>query len=790
MIIQHNMMAMNTGRQFSIVNHAKTKSAEKLSSGYRINRAADDAAGLSISEKMRNQIRGLNQAMQNVEDGISLVRVADGALEETHNILKRIGELAVHAANDTNNQDDREMMDAEVQQLKTELKSIFKRTEFNGQKIFDGPFVPEITGRPNDLQLFNVDSDTHGGYGGVTINNIRYTWEEMGVAFEEDGVTFVGGTYEFNTWDGERVVLNLKEGSKAPYVERENTWRADETGLYVNEKLAATWQQMNMSNDLQAGTYSFDWSGTTISFEVNGGDTLSDIISEINNRDFNAKVSWRNEYSGTSYEKAVDISDASLEMKITDSWKSSLPTENDYFYIVADEEGVQLKDSQNKSYTKMLWSDFKDVSGTAGSSSNGGYPIVDWGVSNGSNGSSSITLDDSAVYRYKDNKTGLQFDFRLSDEASRIEVISGISQDKITQRIVAPVAATVTQASSDSRFSVSASVGMKYDLQYSTGKSFNAWSTPFNTSYNVNKTSTGYELEYKLDTNQVRTMKASISDAAFRSALKNGGTMSINFSEENGKTDFSFGMTYTVQKFDTSQVRAKAAEKTTEWFSQNVNVGLQQGDDGYIEVGGTEWNRIYNEKYQEKYNEQYEIYFNRYVDDAFNYLKNTGISTAQTAQPYQQIYINESANQSKKTSFDAILNPIEKSLVIQSGANSGEVTTVRWNCLNLATIGMGGANVLDRSNASDAMYQVERAVKMISAERSKFGAAENRLEKCYNNNANYAENLQSAESKLRDTDMAAEMARYSKQKILEQAGQAMLAQANQMNQSVLQLLQV
>lgn len=131
MIIQHNMPAININRFFGMNQKLICKNAEKLSSGYRINRAGDDAAGLSISEKMRNQIRGLNQATKNIEDGISLIQTAEGALNETHSILARMRELAVQAANDTNDTSDRAMIQAEVDELVKEIDRIAYNTEFN-----------------------------------------------------------------------------------------------------------------------------------------------------------------------------------------------------------------------------------------------------------------------------------------------------------------------------------------------------------------------------------------------------------------------------------------------------------------------------------------------------------------------------------------------------------------------------------------------------------------------------------------------------------------------------------
>ena len=116
MVVQHNMTAMNANRQLGITQNAQAKSSEKLSTGYRINRAGDDAAGLSISEKMRSQIRGLNKASDNAQNGISLIQVAEGALNETHSILQRMNELATQAANDTNTSVDRNAIQSEIDQ--------------------------------------------------------------------------------------------------------------------------------------------------------------------------------------------------------------------------------------------------------------------------------------------------------------------------------------------------------------------------------------------------------------------------------------------------------------------------------------------------------------------------------------------------------------------------------------------------------------------------------------------------------------------------------------------------
>lgn len=140
MVVQHNLTAMNANRQLGITTSNQAKSTEKLSSGYKINRAADDAAGLSISEKMRSQIRGLNQASDNAQDGVSLIQSAEGALNEAHSILQRMNELAVKAANDTNQSIDRTAVQAEINALATEISRIATTTQFNKQDLLDGSF--------------------------------------------------------------------------------------------------------------------------------------------------------------------------------------------------------------------------------------------------------------------------------------------------------------------------------------------------------------------------------------------------------------------------------------------------------------------------------------------------------------------------------------------------------------------------------------------------------------------------------------------------------------------------
>ena len=166
MIVQHNLTAMNSNRMLGITTDSQAKSTEKLSSGYKINRAADDAAGLAISEKMRRQMRGLTQASANAQDGISCVQTAEGALAEVHDMLQRMNELAIKASNDTMTSVDRGYIDAEVQQLKTEIDRVRSTTTFNEMNLLTGEFtgknlqVGAEKGQFISISIANMDCET------------------------------------------------------------------------------------------------------------------------------------------------------------------------------------------------------------------------------------------------------------------------------------------------------------------------------------------------------------------------------------------------------------------------------------------------------------------------------------------------------------------------------------------------------------------------------------------------------------------------------------------------------
>ena len=186
MVVQHNLQAMNANRMLNITTGSQSKSAEKLSSGYRINRAADDAAGLSISEKMRKQIRGLDQASTNAEDGVSAVQTAEGALTEVHSMLQRMNELAVQASNGTNSKTDRDAIQSEIDQLTTEIDRVAETTKFNESYLLKG----DADGNTKNVYMKGHDA---GLKGTLTDGATTATFKVAAGALDDGKKVTIGG---------------------------------------------------------------------------------------------------------------------------------------------------------------------------------------------------------------------------------------------------------------------------------------------------------------------------------------------------------------------------------------------------------------------------------------------------------------------------------------------------------------------------------------------------------------------------------------------------------------------
>jgi flagellin len=259
MRINNNIMALNTNRQLGINNSNTAKSLEKLSSGYRINRAGDDAAGLSISEKMRAQIRGLNMASKNAQDGISLIQTAEGALTETHAILQRMRELAVQSASDTNQDVDRKAIQDEIDQLAVEITRIANNTEFNQQTLLNGGItdskfhIGANEGQNISLAISAMDAATLGVARDALEANLA------------EGATKVAGVKIDDTNLGSAIVDGAELALTADDTAAKTTWAAANTGL------------TNMT--IQSKQNSSKYNDYTISINLDGDEDTAPVVS-------------------------------------------------------------------------------------------------------------------------------------------------------------------------------------------------------------------------------------------------------------------------------------------------------------------------------------------------------------------------------------------------------------------------------------------------------------------------------------------------------------------------------
>ncbi|WMT40662.1 flagellin [Paenibacillus sp. D2_2] len=284
MIINHNIAALNTHRQLSANTSASSKNLEKLSSGLRINRAGDDAAGLAISEKMRGQIRGLDMASKNAQDGISLIQTAEGALTETHSILQRMRELAVQSATDTNTDKDRANLQKEVDQLAQELTRIGKDTEFNTKKLLDGSFqgtfhIGANEGQNISLTVGDMRSSALGVIGGATVDSTGTVTAsatgELSLVKGESYTVRDNGNGKYDLLDSSNKVIAKSTDGLTFTMEKADGSGAGATGKVVFDQkvtsgavsfdgTGATGKAQFANSGLESGTYTYNAADKTI----------------------------------------------------------------------------------------------------------------------------------------------------------------------------------------------------------------------------------------------------------------------------------------------------------------------------------------------------------------------------------------------------------------------------------------------------------------------------------------------------------------------------------------------
>ena len=358
MIVQHNLTAMNANRMLGIVSNNQAKSTEKLSSGYRINRAADDAAGLAISEKMRSQIRGLTQASTNAEDGISMIQTAEGALNESHSILQRMRQLAVQAANGTETDNDRDNIQDEIEQLQDELDRIAETTEFNTMKLLDGTFDGTNTSTTTAGPKYGMYDGKLGAF---------VTSDIVGVQVATNTSATVGG--ESAIWDEAGKKLTISLANNKTYTQ------ADIDGLIKNAKQEDSIAEntpANVTVQLATGVYTATAGTvtTTTATEAGAKSTTGDVELVTDNFVGANTINITSNKYGKDYDISIrfmfDADAGKEEVELSTSPVYDM-TAADITNAVATPAGYEIHLQSGKEYTSQ---DLEDLLSTVGLSVN------------------------------------------------------------------------------------------------------------------------------------------------------------------------------------------------------------------------------------------------------------------------------------------------------------------------------------------------------------------------------------------------------------------------------------
>jgi flagellin len=771
MRINHNLTAINTHRQMGISELDGSKSMEKLSSGFRINRAGDDAAGLAISEKMRGQVRGLSMASKNSSDTISLIQTAEGALAETHSILQRMRELSVQSANDTNTDKDREELQAEVTQLKAEIDRIGNTTEFNTKKLLEGSATgvrDEIVGnlRVNNNSSVVIDANMEKAMFGSIADDKSWAFDgaymlvktnqthdaDSNNVFKAEDYNLVGpdgNVYKFKTYTPDTKIL--ANGLEANTIIAEGGETRKLTGTagaaisgFVNWPTGATTTQIGAAltdkdlnlvgqNSILVAGSNFTLTGVGSVGVTNGGVTLNGISTITKDTDDRLSLTL----SGGSNNVKVEVGQS-----------------------ITLDDGTVLKN--NGSGNVSIENGSLKLNAAAGldtTASTGNVKDFSIAAQSTLAGSSTVKMD--------------KLDLVL---ASNLDVSSGTIATNVT---------------------VGNSAGLDFlDVEYVAAGSVFAKGSAFST------TGTDWELNIEVKGKEVKINWDSAAGvltvggemvAAGKSITLEDGTVLTHNSKLNAPTTATGDMAITHGSIKIAEDLNATAVGT---FASKIR-GMLIAKDSTLVAGsilgsnspGNEVNHVrlmagtvINEANADKTFSGSITFADQGKNVQFSANTGNGLATR-----YYDLKVTDSFT-FIFSKYQAASSNLNDSLMSQIGANSGQTTFLSINDMRCKALGVADVDISTKWGAATAIETVNNALQAVSHQRSSLGALQNRLEHTIKNLDTAAENLQAAESRIRDVDMAKEVMEFTRNNILQQASQAMLAQANQQPQSVLQLL--
>lgn len=914
MIINHNIAALNTYRQLNNNNVQGNKALEKLSSGLRINRAGDDAAGLAISEKMRAQIRGLDQASRNAQDGISLLQTAEGALNETQSILQRMRELSVQASNDTATASDRAEMQKELDQLKNEVDRIAFTTEFNTKKLLNGSLsasreLQATKAISNTFEAMDIDATAGTANAGhavaikeaiagqegqgykltssvaltetvivrtdvnnafnitingkaledVTIAAGSYTREDFASAVQtaiNDALTSASANEYYKQVnvtvdDNNKLVIQTRDtGSGTSIVVEAPTaagtkgdalatlgfgdeYRTDAKGdgtihATTNTVVAATSDQLDITIGaktetitLDAGTYNKEDYISHIQEKIDtafGAGALTVTVDVSDNMVFTLNEGLRaNDLAvDTTTNGAINVGTVTATAATTVGTASSTLGVD---HINARAEGTVISTgindvlnltvdggtAQNITLSAGTYKTRQDLVDEINAKIDGNLNLkgkveASLGADNKIVFTSATTGSDSSVAVAGTAQTAIGRAATAGIITSTVDLAGGItadaanntltftlgtksssldltSADEITalKNVSSNTLARVIQDHLDSEFgenaitvNIVADGGAEY-LQFTPNAGASAFTITGNGAAqyigaatntatlstapnNVDNAGTDF-----IDGNLGYSAQlVTLADTDGNSLGLEAGNVITFSGTQNGK---AFSTSITVNTDTTVQNLIDQMKKVDELKNANITLDTETGKLN-IEGEAGAAKDLSNMK--------------------FHATKSATDSSEVGA--FNRVFNNMNVTQQAQDAKSDV------SLAMHIGANQGQTLSVDINEMSSSTLKVRDIDVTTQAGAETATTVINNAIETVSAERSKLGALQNRLEHTINNLGTSSENLTAAESRIRDVDMAKEMMEFTKNNILSQAAQAMLAQANQQPQGVLQLL--
>ena len=748
MRIQHNIMAMNAYRNYNTNTSALSKNLEKLSSGYKINRAGDDAAGLAISEKMRAQITGLNAAQKNVKDGISLVKTAEGAMQEIQDMLNRMDYLATQSANGTyDNEVDRKNLQKEVDALKSEINRIADSANFNGIKLMDGSLT-ESEGTAvtiNSSVSGTVTAGVAGGGGTIDLTSANFAATQANGIHE--GSTMVDqATVAFTidlaglaaTASAAGDTITLKMGNTAIA-----TFSATQGGALTAGDVATGLQAA--ATQVTIGGVQFDVAvnDNKLTFTMTGGQTYSGTVADNINALLGSQISV----------------EGSTDMQVTN------PVEHGVVDITYAQAAV------------------------AGNLAGIDFTITDNLIADGNQ----LKIGDTTFVF----QTGATAPDTTGITGASVMDLSGVAEDDRVAEVVKQLTANASTITTE---------------KDGTTVTFNISSTAPNTIHldQVAQAAGTANPVFKEDDLTGLFSSAKANTTAVTGSLELSPTISVDVAEGE-RVSFGDGKTYVIV--------GATSDKLT------ADIAAAQADEKVSEIYVT----------AESFNEELSKFaLDKAVKDA---LADTAATAGYDGSKLTSAVSNGTATitaaassdvgvEDTQTKLEAFQTAVEAKLAnfkvqkltagdtgssglkLQIGDTSDSYNQLQVKIGDMHTKAMGtmesvveggkqtavsgksiaDINISTPEGAHEAIDVIKNAINYVSGIRGDLGATQNRLEHTANNLSVMAENIQDAESTIRDTDVAEEMMAYTKNNILIQSAQAMLAQANAVPQGVLQLL--